>query len=100
MSYGLAKNTLYTFGWSIVFGIVVSIILGLLVWLLATLKLSGAILAVSTVVSSLAVMIGFMYFTYAKAYSYGWSDAEEKHEVPENERLCYTKDSCEWKKMY
>lgn len=42
----------------------------------------------------------YMYYTFSKSYSYGWSDAEEKHEIAKEKRFCFGKDWCEWDKMY
>jgi hypothetical protein len=110
-------TTFWTFCWSLLIGAVIMIIISIIFTLfisslassvisakdgedLASLANKGIFFIMFIPIIIITCNIFYMYYTFSKSYSYGWSDAEEKHGIPADRRFCYGKKWCEWDKMY
>jgi Na+-translocating ferredoxin:NAD+ oxidoreductase RnfD subunit len=114
---GLWQNTFYTFGWSLLIGMIVAIIISLiLTFYIKSMVGDGSMnndpaafenaLSMGMgfmILAPILMVVGglvYMYYTFGKSYTYGWSDAEERHKIDESKRLCLGQTWCNWKEMY
>jgi hypothetical protein len=109
---GLWKNTFYTFCWGLLFGAIIAIIINVIFYiyvasmvdsdkntdLSSMLDVGFGLMLLIPIVTVVGGVI-HMYYTFSQSYSYGWSDAEEKHGIADDKRLCFGKTWCNWNDM-
>jgi hypothetical protein len=113
---GLWKNTFFTFCWAFLIGIIISILITIIIMLFLQFNspeidgpggetdyktgenIKGLMMFMPILL--LTSVVAHLYYTSSKSYSYGWSDAEEKHNIPEADRFCLDNEWCNWEGMY
>ena len=94
---GVNWSVAYSYGWSLVYGMVLSAMMMLVAFMAAKMIAAQDGSAAVGVVSSLALFLGTLFYIYKKfktPYEYGWRDAEEHHAIPSYSRKCKPGEYC------
>lgn len=99
--HGTTSAVLYTIGWSILYGIVLSLLIAVIAYAaIISIGLTGSSTQSMT---SMVIVFGLLYFgsvcyfTYkiiSNTYQYGWRDAEEHHTISDDKRKCKNNEWC------
>jgi hypothetical protein len=94
---GVNWSVAYSYGWSLVYGMVLTVMLALVGFMTARMIADPGGASTGGVVASLAFLAGSLIYIYKKfktPYEYGWRDAEEHHSVPAYSRKCKPGEYC------